>query len=275
LLPLLLLVIVGIFSFSIENVQWTVTPTSDMVARTSVLLIFAYSGIESALVPSGEVINPARTIPRAIFVAMASVTALYVVIHLVAQSALGSALATSPTPLADAASALMGPWGRTLLLCGAVVSMGGYVSGMTLAVPRALFAFGRDGFLPRAMASVHPRYHTPYVAIIVQSTLVCALAITSAFEELAILANLATLLLYGGCCLASWQLRRKNIEADGKPFRVPAAGTVSIVAILIIGWILTSVTAEEWAVVGTVTLASIVVYFLAQLRGKSGGGTSS
>jgi amino acid transporter len=149
--------------------------------------------------------------------------------------------------------------------------MGGYVSGMTLAVPRALFAFGRDGFLPRIMASVHTRYHTPFVAIIVQSSLVCTLAISSAFEELAILANLATLLLYGGCCLASWQLIRRNIRADGIPFKVPASGLASVVAILIIVWILTSVTAEEWAVVGGVAFVSSVIFFISERRRKGRG----
>jgi len=55
-----------------------------------------------------------------------------------------------------AATRIFGPWGGTLLLTGAVVSMFGYVSGMTLAVPRALYAFARDGFLPRALARIHP-----------------------------------------------------------------------------------------------------------------------
>ena len=52
---------------------------------------------------------------------------------------------------------------------------------MTLAIPRALYAFGRDGYLPRAVAAVHPRFRTPHVSIAIQSALACTLAITSAF----------------------------------------------------------------------------------------------
>jgi len=66
---------------------------------------------------------------------------------------------------------------------------------MTLAVPPALFAFARDGFLPREVAAIHRRFHTPHMAIVLQSAIVCALAITNGFEKLAILANLTTLIL--------------------------------------------------------------------------------
>ena len=87
-------------------------------------------------------------------------------------------------------------------LSAVVVSTFGYLSGMTLAIPRALFAFGRDGYLPAAIAAVHSRYHTPHVSIAVQSVLACTLAITSAFGPLAIIANVAALLVYLAC--SSW-----------------------------------------------------------------------
>jgi amino acid transporter len=139
--------------------------------------------------------------------------------------------------------------------------MFGYVGGMTLAVPRALFALGRDGFLPRQVAAVHPRWHTPHVAIVVQGVIVCALAVSSGFEKLAILANLSTLLLYAGCCLAAWQLRRKDVRAGGIPFRVPAAGVVPFLAVAVIAYMLLSITSTEWAVVGGVVAVAAMVYF--------------
>ena len=84
------------------------------------------------------------------------------------------------------------------------------------------------------------------VAILLQCAIVLGLAITSTFERLAILANIATLMLYGTCCLATWQLRRRDVRAGGTPFRVPAAPVVIVLACLMIGWMLTSVTAVEW-----------------------------
>jgi basic amino acid/polyamine antiporter, APA family len=71
-------------------------------------------------------------------------------------------------------------------------------------------------------------------------------AITSTFERLAILANLSTLVLYGTCCVATWQLRRRDVRAGGTPFRVPAPNVVIVLACLVIGWMLTSVTLPEW-----------------------------
>ncbi len=149
LLPLLALVVVGVRAMQSANLTWTSSPKAGDLARTSAVLIFAFLGVESALVPSGEVRDPARTVPRAIFIAMAGITLLYLGIQIVAQGILGSALAGQKTPLAEAAAVAMGAPGRTLILAGSVISMFGYVSGMTLAVPRMLFAFGRDGFLPR------------------------------------------------------------------------------------------------------------------------------
>lgn len=262
LLPLLLLVAVGALAVRGGNLSWGETPAASDVARASAVLIFAFAGIESALVPSGEVKDVARTVPRAIFLAMIGITALYLAVHLVTQGILGGALAGHPTPLAEAAGRAMGPAGRTLLLVGASISMFGYIGGMTLAVPRALFALGRDGFLPRAVASVHPRHRTPHVAIAAQAVVTIALALTSGFERLAILANLATLLLYAACCLAAWELRRRDVRAGGYPFRVPGGAVVPFLALGAIAYLLSSITLDEWAMAGAVLAVSALLYLL-------------
>jgi amino acid transporter len=269
LVPLLLLIAFGVFALDPANLRWSTAPAPGALAGTSVLLIFAFSGIESALVPSGEVREPARTVPRAILVAMVTITALYIALQLVVQGVLGDAItapATAAAPLAEAAGRAMGPWGRQLLLVGAVVSMFGYVSGMTLAVPRALFAFARDGFLPRTLASVHARYHTPHVAIVVQSALVYALAASGTFEPLAIIANLSTLLLYLACCVAAWELRRRNVQSGGTPFRVPAAALVPVLGVAVILWLASSAGWEAWAAVAGALVVAALVYAATRAR---------
>jgi basic amino acid/polyamine antiporter, APA family len=122
----------------------------------------------------------------------------------------------------------------------------GHAGGMILVTPRTLFAFARDGILPSVLARLHPVHRTPVAAIILQCAIVLMLAITSTFEGLAILANLSTLVLYGTCCLATWQLRRLDVRSDGTPFKVPAPGVVIVLACVVIGWMLTSVTLAEW-----------------------------
>jgi amino acid transporter len=262
LLPLLLLVAVGLFAMRGENLRVTAAPTAGAVARASVLLIFAFLGVESALVPSGEVRDPARTVPRAVFAAMAVVALLYVVVQVVAQGLLGPALAGDATPLASAAGVAMGPAGRTLILVGSTVSMFGYVSGMTLAVPRMLFAFARDGFLPAPLAAVHPRWRTPHVAIAVQVALVLGLALFGNFERLAVAANVTVLIVYAACCVAAAELRRRDVRAGGIPFRVPAAGVVPWLALAVIAWILWGLQRQEWVAAGLIVVAAAVVYFV-------------
>jgi amino acid transporter len=262
LAPLLLLVAAGLFSVRASNLALGPLPSFTQVARASVLLLFAFAGIESALVPSGEVREPSRTVPRAIGAAMLGITLLYLALHLVAQGTLGASLAHESTPLAAAAGIALGPWGRTLMLVGAAVSTFGYVNGMTLAVPRALFALGRDGFLPRVLARVNPRSNAPDVAIWTQSAIACALAATGTFERLAVIANLTTLVVYGACCAASWELRRRDVRAGGTPFRVPAAGVVPVLACLVIAAMLVSITASEWAVLGAVLAAAVVAFLV-------------
>src|SRR5204863_1507389 len=153
-------------------------------------LIFAFVGLEIALVPSGELRDAARTVPRALFSALAITTTLYLLIQAVAQGLLGPSMATySAAPLAEAAGRVLGRGGRLLVLAGAIVSMFGYVSGDMLGSPRALFAFARDGLLPSALARVHPRFHTPPVAIAVYAAIVAYLASSSRFTQLALPGN--------------------------------------------------------------------------------------
>ena len=247
LLPLFLLIAGGLFAIDADNLAIVNPPDMPTLARSSILLIFAFAGIEAALVPGGEVKDPARTVPRAILLAMVAITTLYAALQFVAQGVLGPALATSrAAPLAEAAGVALGGWARQLLLVGAVISMLGHAGAMILSAPRMLFAFARDGLLPSALTRLHPIHRSPFVAILVQCAVVLALAITSTFERLAILASLSTLVLYGTCCIATWELRRRDVRAGGTPFRVPAPALVIVLACAVIGWMLTSVTRAEW-----------------------------
>ncbi|HZF68638.1 MAG TPA: amino acid permease [Gemmatirosa sp.] len=264
LLPLLVLVAVGAFFVRPANLAIPTMPGGGEFARAAIVLIFAFTGVESALVPSGEVRDPARTVPRALAVAMIGVTLLYLGVHVVAQGVLGGAglAAAKDAPLAAAAGAAMGPAGRYLLLVGATVSMFGYLSGMTLAVPRALFTFGRDGFLPRVVGAVHRTHRTPHVAIWVQSAVVCTLAVGSSFETLAVISNLSALLLYLACAVAGWELRRRGIQQTaGTPVSLPGGPLIPILTVGVILWLFTSITRQEWLMVGA-TLAVATALFL-------------
>jgi basic amino acid/polyamine antiporter, APA family len=238
LVPLLGFVAIGAFFIEPENLAWQGLPEISTVLGTAGVVIFAFSGIEGSLIPSGEVRNPARTVPRAAGLALGAATLLYIAIQFVALGIQGLALATDrTTPLASAAGAALGPVGRTVLIAGAVISMFGYLSANVLSEPRGLFAFSRDGFLPRVLASVHPRFQTPHVAILLYGVVVTAIALSGTFERLAIFANLAALLLYFLCAIAALVLRRRNVRTDGEPFSAPGGALVPIAACLAIAWV--------------------------------------
>jgi basic amino acid/polyamine antiporter, APA family len=240
---------------------WAGLPPAGSLARASVLIIFAFLGVESALVPSGEVREPARTVPRAIATALIAITVVYLAVQIVAQMLLGSALAGDPNPLARAAGVAFGPWGRELMLVGAAVSMFGYTSGMVMAVPRMLFAFGRDGFLPGTFARVHPRFRTPHVAIVAQGAIVIALALSGSFERLALIANGSVLLVYAACVAAVLELRRRDVRIQGEaPFRVPLRGAVPVLALAVIVWLLSGLQAREWASLAILLALAAAVY---------------
>ena len=270
LLPLLILVGGGIWFVNPVYLHWPGMPAVADIGHASIILIFAFVGVEVALVPSGEVRDPARTVPRAIFSALAITTILYLLIQAVAQGLLGPAMATfSSAPLAEAMSRVLGQGGRVLVLLGAVVSMFGYVAGDMLGSPRSLFAFARDGMLPARVARIHPRFHTPDVAIGIYACIGAALAISSSFTQLAVLANVAALTLYLMCVAAAFELQRRDVRADGAvPFAVIGGPVIPILAAAAIIWLLTSATRREFGVEGLVLAVATVFYFIRRTGGQ-------
>lgn len=260
LLPLAAFVLLGVFAIDPAALAWPGMPAAPDRGRMVLLAIFAFLGIEVALSPSGEIKTPSSTVPRAIYLALALTTTLYIAIQAVAQGVLGDSLADhAEAPLADAAALFMGPVGATLVMAGALVSMLGYVSGDLLGTPRTLYAFGRDGFLPAAWGRVHPLFRTPHLAIATHAVVVFAFAASGTFTFLVIVANVATLSVYLIACLAAIPLLRRDVRADGQGFRVPGGVTVPVLAAAAIVGILLSARWQEFAATAlTVALASAV-----------------
>lgn len=262
LLGLLAFVVVGAAFVDPGHLAWDRSPAASGVLGAAGVLIFAFVGIEAALLPSGEVRDPARTVPRAALLALGSVALLYLAIQVVAQGVLGPELAGDRvSPLATAAERFAGGPGRGVMLAAASLSTLGYLAGALLAGPRSLFAFGRDGFLPRALAAVHPRHRTPHVAIVTYAVVAAALALSGTFERLAILTSVAVLLLYLLCALSAWQLRRRDLRGDGDPFCVPGGPLVPALACVSVLWVLAeTATRRELAAVGVVLVCAAALY---------------
>src|SRR6266705_3196458 len=251
LAPLIIFIVGGIFFIRPEALAWPGWPRGDALGRSVLQLIFAFVGVEIALVPSGEVKHPAHTVPRAVFTALGITTLLYIMIQLVALGVLGNELGKyGDAGLAEAAARFLGSVGRTLMLAGLAISAFGFATSDILSSPRIIFAFGRDGFIPKWFAHVHPRFHTPDVAIVTYAAIAFALSFSSTFQRLAILSNMAVLLLYVLCCLAALELNRRDICSDGAPFKFRGGSVIPIVAIILIAWVLAHATRDEFEITG-------------------------
>jgi amino acid transporter len=258
LAPLLVFVVAGLFFLDPNRPPAWSIPQPAALRQASLLLIFAYGGFEFAVVPGEEVVRPRRNVPIALLTAIGFVIALYVMIQFVAQGTLPD-LASSPTPLASASRRFLGPLGGILLTAGAVFSTTGTNSALMLVTPRIMFAMAEGGQLPRLFARVHPRFWTPYVAIVATALLAFACAMYSGFASLAAISAIARLLTYMATSAALPVLRRKMPDAQ-RWFMVPGGATIPVAAIAISIWLLTGSTRNQITISGATLLAGAVVY---------------
>ena len=130
-----------------------------------------------------------------------------------------------------------------------------------LGSSRILFAFGRDGLLPRPLAAVHGATRAPHVAIIAHTVLAAALAMSGTFTILAPLSSVAILILYLGCCAAACVLDAAIVTESGSKTNRLAA-LVPIVAIVGLLWVLSYSTRPEFLAVAAVLAAGTAIYWL-------------
>ena len=257
LVPLLLFVLVGVSLMTWDARLLPSLPTVDVLGRTMLVLMFAFSGAETALSLSGEVERPERTVPRALLMALAGISLLYSSVHIVAFGALGQGLAASTAaPLADAGGQLAGPWLRNVMLAGTIVSMLGYLSASLMSQPRLLYSLATGGLLPGSLTAIHPRFRTPWVAIVVQNAIVLAAAMSGSFAVLVPLASVAILAVYLMVALSAAILQRRPSQPSGA-FTVPMA--VPIGAVLLAVWMLSKARPDELALQAVVIVAAIVL----------------
>ncbi len=158
LIPLSLLILLGLAHIQPDILLHSNMPVTGNLGETILILLYAFVGFESAVVPAGEARNPRKDIPRAITLTVLTITVVYFLIQLISVSVLPE-LASSKTPLADVAVVLMGATGAALLTFGAVFSIGGNCSASMLSAPRMTFALAKMGSLPRMVrqdTSTHP-----------------------------------------------------------------------------------------------------------------------
>lgn len=192
-----------------------------------VLIFWAYIGFELVTVPSDEIIDPKKTIPLAISFGMVIIMVFYVITNfLVVGTIPWEMLSHSTAPLALAGFAIMGVLGALLLSVGALFSISGSDEAGVLTAARIPYAMAGDALLPHAFAKIHPKYGTPYVSLIVQSSITLIAAIFGTIDQLIILSVFAILFCYLVTCFAVFPLKKRIGGGIKLPRVVPVMGIV-------------------------------------------------
>lgn len=257
--PLFLLAAVGLWFVDWSQISWLAIPSWPTLGASMVLVMFAYSGMETALIPSGELRDAAHSVPRATLAAILVVVLLYMGIQIVTQGILGPRLGSSSVPLAEAAGTLWTP-GLGLLLITAGVSMGGFLMGNLLASSRLLYALGRDGYLPSAYARVTATYRVPLLAIVSHGAVGFGLAMVGNFEALALISGGANCLIYLGVSLATGVAQKRDLRSGGAPFVLPGGALIPAIASLAMLAILMTLSRAEWIAIALALLTLVALY---------------
>lgn len=259
-LPLLFFIGYGIWFVDWSLAKPTALPEIDTtnLAKAALLLLFAYAGFENTPAAAGEYRNPRRDVPFALLTMIALVTAIYVLVQFVAQGTLPNLAATN-TPLAEAAALFGGQAAAMLLTVGASVSILGTIFNSTLFGPRYLYAMAVDGFLPAVFARLHPRWRTPAFAILVQTAVALAMALSGSFVQLALLSVIARLFAYLVTAASVIVLSRRETRREGT-LRLPGGALVPVAAILLSLGLLASASLANLAAGAVALLVGSLIY---------------
>jgi amino acid transporter len=149
-----------------------------------------------------------------------------------------------------------------LVAGAAILSTFGTISGGMLTGPRLLLGFGDDRLLPAPFRRVHPRFKTPYFAIVVHAMVCAAFALSGTFRQLAVLSGIGTLVVYGLSCVATLVLRARDVRAEGAPFVLPGGPTIPILGAGVVIVFLANATQPEYTAAAWVFASATAVYLL-------------
>ncbi len=284
-LKIVIIVVIALVAFTASSGTWHNFATTFAGARGGfagfmaalIAALWAYDGWNDLNMVSGEIHDPGRAIPIALIFGVGVVAALYMLTNAAVQYVLPAAsIAASQRPASDATAMAVGLWGAAIVSVGMALSILVSLNGTVMSGARVPFAMSRDGYFFKAMAEVHPRYHTPSVALMVQLALSVALLLfAGSFRQLFSLAIFAEWLFYMIAASTVFVLRRKEPYTE-RPYRtwgypiVPAL-FIAAAAVLLYYTFTENIRNSAWGVL--VILAGLPVYgWFARKKGQVAGG---
>ncbi len=216
--------------------------TSDLLTAMGVAMIpvlFSYSGWQTSSFVTGEMKNPARTLPRGMIYGVCGVVALYLLVNFVCVRVLGPhGLMGTATPASDVMRVAMGPLGERLIALAVALSTLGFLSNQILVSPRVYHAMARDGLFFKQIGWVHPVTRAPVVAIALQGAFAILIALSGRYDQILNYVTSVDYVFFGLAAVALFVFRRRDSAngPDSMPgFKVPGH-PVSTAIFLIVAW---------------------------------------
>ncbi len=259
LVPIIIFIAAGLFFLNPQAYELGPAPATGAFSQSVLLLVYAFTGFEMATIPAGEVKDPKRNLPRALIIAIAVVAVLYILIQIVCVGTLPE-LAQSQKPLADAGSRFLGTAGGAIISAGAIISITGNLNILVLSGSRLPFAMAEQRQLPAFIGSIHRRFFTPYVAILITAGLMLLLTLKSSFVAALTISTIARLVTYGATCIALPVFRHRP-HARPRAFRLPGGTIIAMFSLLLIVWLLANSTWQEAQAAAIAAGVGLVVYF--------------
>ena len=267
LLTFLIFIAVGLFFIVPGRFVLAAAPDYRSFSQTILLLVYAFTGFEMALIPAGEIRNPEKILPWALLVGMSIVVAAYIAIQVVCIGTLPE-LASSQRPLADAAARFLGTGGAIMITTGIVLSLSGNLNILILSASRVMFAMAEHDQLPAWLAKVHPRFRTPAATVVVAGAVNLALTLSGTFIYLVAISTISRLITYMITCSALPVLRRR-VNVPKAMFHAPGGVAAAVLAVLICIWLLTNSTFVEARDTGIAIAVGLAIYVLHRRMRKS------
>lgn len=236
-----------------------------------VAALWAYQGWSDLALAGGEVADPQKNIPRSLMLGTAAVGLIYILANVAYFYILPSPdVAASERVAGDVARRFLGEWGGGLVALAATISIFGALNGTILSGSRVPFAMARDGLFFSPLAKVHPRFHSPHIAVIVQSVLAAIMTLTGTFEQLFTYTVFAYWCYYGLAVASVFVLRRKHPDWP-RPYRTWGYPVVPALFVAVSGALVAQILyQQDWwrslVALGTIALGVPAYYFF---RGRS------
>ncbi|MDP9025606.1 MAG: amino acid permease, partial [Candidatus Eremiobacteraeota bacterium] len=247
----------------------TTTDLFSAMGLAMIPVLFAYSGWQTSSFMTGELKNPARSLPLGMLWGVLAVVVLYVLVNLVSVRLLGAnGLMHTDAPASEVMRIALGPIGARLIALAVALSTLGFLSNQMLTSPRVYHAMAQDGSFFKQVAWVHPKTRVPVVAIALQGVVALVITLSGRYDQILNYVTSIDYVFFGMAALALFAFRRRDVRA-GTDAQVRFRMTGHPWSTALFGVVAWSVVVDTWiksprdSLVGlAILLAAVPIFYL-------------